>query len=30
MNIVYHDLVPNPQAEAELGARRVELDELLR
>jgi glyoxylate reductase len=30
MNILYFDLAPNAQAEAELGARRVELDELLR
>ncbi|HEY1375182.1 MAG TPA: D-glycerate dehydrogenase [Gemmataceae bacterium] len=30
MRVLYHDLAPNPQAEAELGARRVELDELLR
>jgi glyoxylate reductase len=30
MRVLYHDLQPNPQAEAELGARRVELDELLR
>src|SRR5581483_2765309 len=30
MNVLYHDLQPNPRAEADLGARRVELDELLR
>jgi glyoxylate reductase len=30
MSVLYHDLAPNPRAEAELGARRVELDELLR
>jgi glyoxylate reductase len=30
MRVLYHDLAPNPQAEAELGARRVGLDELLR
>jgi glyoxylate reductase len=30
MKVVYYDLYPNPTAEAELGAKRVELDELLR
>jgi glyoxylate reductase len=30
MEVLYYDLHPNPQAEAELGARRVELDELLK
>jgi glyoxylate reductase len=30
MKVLYFDLHPNPQAEAELGAKRVELDELLR
>src|SRR5207253_395998 len=30
MSILYYDLAANPQAEAELGARRVELEELLR
>ncbi|MCS7046082.1 MAG: D-glycerate dehydrogenase, partial [Gemmataceae bacterium] len=30
MNVLYHDVVANPRAEAELGARRVDLDTLLR
>jgi glyoxylate reductase len=30
MSVLYHDVNPNPQAEVELGARRVELDDLLR
>jgi glyoxylate reductase len=30
MRVLYYDTQPNPEAEAELGARRVELDELLR
>jgi glyoxylate reductase len=29
MNVIYYDVASNPQAEAELGARRVELDDLL-
>ena len=30
MNVLYHDVQPSPKAESDLGARRVELDELLR
>jgi glyoxylate reductase len=30
MNVLYHDIVPNVKAEADLAARRVELNELLR
>jgi glyoxylate reductase len=30
MNVLYHDVHPSPRAEQDLGARRVDLDELLR